>query len=1390
MKTRWWFRSVCVTVALLLALSASAAGLRYGGEALWHWLRFVSQGEPPDYTEAPDAVDPGPNPGRDEDTQDGVWNNDSKLVLGQLEADQAAASQVPYTTAPYNAPNNPDPMQPMYEDSRQLEVDVKRAHGPIVESVEVGQGGYGTIGGGPPLPWESAFPGGGSNSLTAMVNSNTGNRFTALPVFSMPARGGLTFGLTLYHNSRANFGGAFGPKWSTNFDARLKRDNPHGALSQGNVITVRWGNGQTVPFTYDPNKNPVGWYPPDGIYDRITMGGSTHSEVYTLETKHGIKYEFSHPNPGDSSMCGQGVLTKIRDRNNNSITITRELVSGRVLLVTDPIGRRISFGYDINSYFGRIREIKDPSNRQWLIEYNGNGPIWKVKSPVMDGVVYARIFGYDAHNNITSEVDHRGKAWTCEYDPYDRQTKWSEPGLFTPLPYNGYTFSYNTTRSAMTDPLQRVSKDYYSGGKIWSVMDEAGFYETFTWDSVRRVQSYRTKRGHTWTYTLDSKGNVLSETSPNGEHSYATYNADNTTASTSGDLSPSTIRYAYDGYGRLNRAYRDLNPAQQDLITCVNNAQTGQASSTATYAEVAGYGDTQIRTFNYTYDGYGNPQSVIDPRSKTSTVSANMLGWVTSAANQLGHTTQVSYDNWGRPTLISHPGGTATVQIQYDPEGNVTYVTDERTKTHSWTYNDRGLVTDYTNANQETEHYDYTYTGFLASVRNGRQQTRYYTATARDEVKSLTMPDGHAELWQYDKNGNVSTYWGAYQDPNERWTTYYGYDASDRPVSVNYPAGTPDVSFSYTNYGHTVTMQEDVQGRGPTTWTYDSWGNLGSFTSPDGAPLNYTYNRQGERLTMQDTTSGVGTSTYGYDSFGRLVSLTNWLNEVTSWHYDDAGRMDKRTLGNGTWEDIAYDTRSRPTSITLKKPGPVTLRAQSYTYDAASNVLSHTLAGVTTSYDYDNINQLKKEYRGTQPNPTWQIAYDYDANGNRIARNILGGAQEVYSVDAGDKLTSVTWSGGSKAFSYDSAGRRKTQTVGGATTTYNWDHESRLLSTTGAVATSYAYNGLDSRITKTDSGGTRNYRRDGAYVTDPVLGDNQANYTPGISESRSGTSRYLHSGLKNADSRTLADKSVEATRDYDAFGNLVSSSGTWSGPFGYAGGYGYQEDPESGLKVLGHRYYDSTTGRFLSRDPASTGRNWFAYCSRPLRSADPSGLDEQDLNANQKRIVQNLIDDIRRDGKTDAADVLQAMLNDGRIRYDSGKDSDGAFAVCNESLFGSPVIVLYDSFFAYWEGKSTPYPYGKRTTKAEIDHLNAEDFFEGWTRLKATLYHEQVHAQEAMYHKILAPKGKEKDAYDKQIAYLEAQQRKYKHGAWERKVIQKLIDHFRRMKKEATGEGG
>ena len=193
---------------------------------------------------------------------------------------------------------------------------------------------------------------------------------------------------------------------------------------------------------------------------------------------------------------------------------------------------------------------------------------------------------------------------------------------------------------------------------------------------------------------------------------------------------------------------------------------------------------------------------------------------------------------------------------------------------------------------------------------------------------------------------------------------------------------------------------------------------------------------------------------------------------------------------------------------------------------------------------------------------------------------------------------------------HDAAGRTTSVVRSSGTTTVAYDFESRItsVSKSGMTTNSYTYNGLDARVGAVDSGGTRAFRRAGVGATSAVLGDGFADYTPG-GEVRGGVKKTSHGGMKNQDMQTNSPGSIAASKMFDAFGNVVSGSGSWSGPYGYGGDYGYQGDVDTGWRLLGHRYYDSDTGRFLTRDPAKDGRNWYSYCgNNPISGADPSGL--------------------------------------------------------------------------------------------------------------------------------------------------------------------------------------
>jgi len=81
---------------------------------------------------------------------------------------------------------------------------------------------------------------------------------------------------------------------------------------------------------------------------------------------------------------------------------------------------------------------------------------------------------------------------------------------------------------------------------------------------------------------------------------------------------------------------------------------------------------------------------------------------------------------------------------------------------------------------------------------------------------------------------------------------------------------------------------------------------------------------------------------------------------------------------------------------------------------------------------------------------------------------------------------------------------------------------------------------------------------------------------------------------------------ITAYASYDAYGNVISGGLSSVTPFGYAGGY---TDP-TGLIYLVNRYYDPSTGQFLSVDPlvGVTDQPYQYVGGDPVNGSDPLGL--------------------------------------------------------------------------------------------------------------------------------------------------------------------------------------
>jgi len=134
---------------------------------------------------------------------------------------------------------------------------------------------------------------------------------------------------------------------------------------------------------------------------------------------------------------------------------------------------------------------------------------------------------------------------------------------------------------------------------------------------------------------------------------------------------------------------------------------------------------------------------------------------------------------------------------------------------------------------------------------------------------------------------------------------------------------------------------------------------------------------------------------------------------------------------------------------------------------------------------------------------------------------------ESYTYDLADKMLTA----GAKSYTYDAAGRTVGINAPGGPTTLSYDYKSRVTAISGpGINETHTYNGLDTRVGTVQGGVPRTFVRDGSYVTDPVLRDGQATYTPGVSERRGGVSTWSHSGLKNADAQTTSVGAIAATR--------------------------------------------------------------------------------------------------------------------------------------------------------------------------------------------------------------------------------------------------------------------
>ena len=190
-------------------------------------------------------------------------------------------------------------------------------------------------------------------------------------------------------------------------------------------------------------------------------------------------------------------------------------------------------------------------------------------------------------------------------------------------------------------------------------------------------------------------------------------------------------------------------------------------------------------------------------------------------------------------------------------------------------------------------------------------------------------------------------------------------------------------------------------------------------------------------------------------------------------------------------------------------------------------------------------------------------AHVYDLVGNRVASTDTGAPADqqslTYVYNANDELTSITGSSGyGQTYTYDANGSTLTVTgSGGASSaTYTWDPRGRMIgASTGGNTIFITYDDSDDRTSETVNGQTTTFLNDPNQAYDQVLeqyapgGVLAATYIRGIDllfEDQSGARSYYATTTWAAPALTNSAGAVTDIYTYDAYGNLIASTGNTS----------------------------------------------------------------------------------------------------------------------------------------------------------------------------------------------------------------------------------------------------
>lgn len=755
-----------------------------------------------------------------------------------------------------------------------------------------------------------------------------------------------------------------------------------------------------------------------------------------------------------------------------------------------------------------------------------------------------------------------------------------------------------TLTTTMPDSTTRIV--VYTNGRLTSVTtkDSGGTQTgqtTYEYDAHGRQYHVIDARNGTTALTFNLNDQVITTTLPSAD----------------GVETPQVISYYYDNMGKMG-----MNTLADGSNLTNHYTLQGLLANT--------YGSGSYPVF-YAYDTQGRMTNMVTYQSLTAGTGTATNTWI--------------YDSQrGWNTIKRHQDGKGYTNT-FTPAGRLSTQTSARSIVTTHTYDSAGELagTSYSGAAAPSVSYTYDRLGRLKTItRDSITTTRAYTNPGRLSSESYSggILSGLSVTSAFDNLGRRTN------NATTGINAGFSYDTAGRLYHV--AAGSSTAIYSYHTDSRLVSSIEFKQSstsRMTTSKAYDYLNRLTSVSSGDdpGEYSGYGYNLANQRTSV---VLNDGSWVYGYDSLGQVTNAVKYFWDSTpipgeqfTYAFDDIGNRKSTGVGG---DETASNLRSSTYTATLMNQ--YTNRTVPNKIDVNGAANSSSVVTVNSRLGYRKGEYFRNELlvnnsagavwqsitnKGSLvtgsstktvtsheghifvPPATENFTYDVDGNLTSDGRwtNTWNGQNQLVSMEGLN--TAPTGSRLKLEFTYDYLGRRIQKVVSSG-----WNGSTYATTAT----TKFLYDGWN-LIAELD--GSNAAIRNFVWGSDLSGTMQGAGGVGGLIAMKNSTDTHFvaYDGNGNVMNLVKASNGANAASyEYGPFGEVLKVAGSVSNPLRFSSKY---QDDETDMVYYGYRFFNPSTGKWLSRDPVEEqgGINLYNFVNNhSINGFDSLGLlDGKDL---------------------------------------------------------------------------------------------------------------------------------------------------------------------------------